>query len=60
MSKDYKFAFKHSCIEECPSNSKPRDESIEKSNSILSIENYFCRPICNEIFPFELIMNKNV
>ena len=30
MSKDYKFAFKHSCIEECPSNSKPRDESIEK------------------------------
>ena len=51
MSKNYKFAFKHSCIEECPVNSK----QIEKSNSSLSVEKYFCRPICNEEFPFELI-----
>ena len=53
MSTTYKYKFKHHCFEECPANSKKREENIKELN--LSVENHFCKPICNEIFPFEII-----
>ena len=53
ISTTYKYKIKHSCFEECPANSKKREENIEELN--LSVENHFCKPICNEIFPFEII-----
>ena len=48
-SKDeiYKYEFKKKCYEECPQNTTKRDGDDE--------DKYFCKPICNEEFPFEII-----
>ena len=53
-STHYKYEFKGRCYEECPANSKKR-ENIEKLKGLLSADNFFCKPICNEMFPFEII-----
>ena len=53
----YKYEFQGSCYENCPSNSKIRENSNELKNFLLD-ENYFCQPICNETFPFELILKQ--
>ena len=46
---NYKYEFQKSCYEECPDNSIEREDVIELE------EKYFCKPICNETYPFEII-----
>ena len=55
-STNYKYEFQGACYEECPENTKER-KNVEESNVIFPCDNYFCKPICNETFPFE-ILNK--
>ena len=54
LSQNYKFQFQGNCYEKCPSNSKQRENSKELEAFLLE-EQYFCKPICNETFPFEII-----
>ena len=51
---NYQYEFKGCCYETCPDNSKIR-ERVEKLKGIFLINNFFCEPICNETFPFEII-----
>ena len=53
-STHYKYEFKGRCYEVCPANSKRR-ENIEELKGLLPADNFFCKPICNETFPFEVI-----
>ena len=50
----YKYEFQENCYEICPNNSKQRENSKELEGFELD-EIYFCKPICNETFPFEII-----
>ena len=51
---NYKYEFENSCYEMCPSNSRLR-ENIQELEGYNINANYFCKPICNETFPFEII-----
>ena len=46
---NYKYEFRKKCYKDnCPSNSTERNTSNE-------LERYFCKPICDEKYPFEII-----
>ena len=50
----YKYEFNSKCYNHCPNNSKKREN--DEDLSYLSLDkNYFCKPICNEDKPFEVI-----
>ena len=51
---NYKYEFQNRCYEECPTNSKQR-ENYEELEGFDLDKKYFCKPICNETFPFEII-----
>ena len=51
---NYNYEFQKSCFEECPDNSIKREEIIELEGIELKGK-YFCKSICNETYPFELI-----
>ena len=51
---NYKYEFQDRCYEECPTNSKQR-ENYEELEGFELDKKYFCKPICNETFPFEII-----
>jgi len=55
-SKDqiYKYEFQKKCFSECPENSMERENKKELELFSLD-ENYFCKPICNKTFPYEII-----
>ena len=55
-SKDnqYKYEFKNKCYTECPFNSIIREKDEDLSQFFLD-KNIFCKPICNESNPFEII-----
>ena len=46
----YKYEFQKSCFKECPSNSTKRELDKESTDKY-----YFCKPICGEESPFEII-----
>ena len=46
---NYKYEFQNSCYEECPDNSIEREDVIELEGK------YFCKPICNGTYPFEIV-----
>ena len=51
----YKYEFRKKCFNECPDNSTER-ENITKELELISFnKKYFCKPICNESFPYEII-----
>ena len=55
-SKDqiYKYEFQKKCFSECPENSMVRENN--KELELFSLDaNYFCKPICNKSFPYEII-----
>ena len=51
---NYKYEFENNCYEICPSNSRLR-ENIQELEGYNINANYFCKPICNATFPFEII-----
>ena len=53
-STNYKYEFHKRCYKECPDNAKKR-ENKEELIGIKFDENFFCKPICNETLPFEII-----
>ena len=50
----YKFEFRNHCYKECPSNSILRKNNTELEGFSLD-KKYFCKPICFEEAPFEII-----
>ena len=50
----YKFEFRKHCYKECPSNSTVRKNITELEGFSLD-KKYFCKPICNEEAPFEIL-----
>ena len=53
--KYYKYEFRKKCYKDnCPSNSSIRNDSNELDRFSFD-KNYFCKPICNEEYPFEII-----
>ena len=46
----YKYEFKDKCYSECPSHTTERKNNDFSLNKI-----YFCKPVCNENTPFEII-----
>ena len=53
--KYYKYEFRKKCYKDnCPSNSSIRNDSNELDKFSFD-KNYFCKPICNEEYPFEII-----
>ena len=50
----YKYEFQYKCYNECPDNSEKR-LNIEELKELTPNGEYFCKPICNESFPLELI-----
>ena len=53
----YKYEFKSKCYKDCPSNSIKRENNDDLSYLSLN-KIYFCKPICNEITPFEIILTQ--
>ena len=51
---NYKYEFENYCYEDCPANSKKRDNT-EKLEGYDENGKFFCKPICNETFPYEII-----
>ena len=54
---NYKFEYNYKCYKECPLNSTERNNSEELEPFNLDSK-YFCKPICNEEFPFEMILTQ--
>ena len=56
-SKDqlYRYEFRKKCFKECPENSTERTNNKELEGFELDTK-YFCKPICNEAFPYEIIL----
>ena len=51
----YKYEFRKKCYKDnCPPNSSIRNDSNELDRFSFD-KNYFCKPICNEEYPFEII-----
>ena len=53
----YKYEFESKCYIDCPPNSMKRDNSDDLSYLNLN-KIYFCKPICNENYPFEIILSQ--
>ena len=51
----YKYEFQKKCYDNCPLNSTERKNKTNPDELIYSGNKYFCKPICNEQFPFELV-----
>ena len=47
----YKYEFRNKCYSECPPDSTKKENYDEN-------ESYFCKPICNENIPFEIIYSQ--
>ena len=58
-SKDdiYRFEFRKKCYKECPINSIERYNNKEINGFSLDYK-YFCKPICDEEYPFEMIQTQ--
>ena len=55
--KDYKYEFRKKCFKECPINSTNRENNTELD--IFSLDKrYFCKPICTQENPFEMILTQ--
>ena len=50
----YKYEFRNKCYENCPINSTERKNSSELTGLSLNYK-YFCKPICDEDTPFEMV-----
>ena len=57
LTTNYKYEFENICYERCPTNSKLRENTKELEGFGLD-EKYFCKPICNETFPYEIILTQ--
>ena len=53
-NKYYRYEFQKKCFQKCPDNSTVRTNKKELELFSLD-EKYFCKPICNETFPYEII-----
>ena len=50
----YKYEFRKKCFQQCPINSHNRENSDELEGYSLD-KKYFCKPICNDTFPLEIL-----
>ena len=57
QNNEYKFEFHNRCHEKCPLNSTERNNTKELEKFLINGE-YFCKHICTEEFPFELILSQ--
>ena len=53
----YKYEFRMKCFKECPKNSTNRENSTELDIFCLD-KRYFCKPICTQETPFEMILTQ--
>ena len=53
---NYKYEFQNHCYKTCPTNNTERNDIIFIGNIIY--DRYFCKPICDELSPFENIKSQ--
>ena len=54
---EYNYEYKFKCYDDCPPNSMKREKDEDLSYLNLN-KNFFCKPICNEDNPFEIIIKQ--